>query len=328
MDASNPLPVVLTLSDVLLDLESGRSRPLRPTDRLLSLRSRRRPTIGGPAFLRSYLTARALGRIHPRLARRSLLHLWSTPWVHRSSRRPVTGLTDDLRPWTLADDGRTLRGFTGGDGPTVVLVHGWAGRAADWRHIAQDLMSAGWRVVVPDLPAHGTTDGRATDAFELGRAAAAVLRHERPDAVVAHSMGFPIVMLALDEGADAPETLVALAPGRRMSRALDRFGEKARLRPALMEELRRANQRRFGDDMWEVLDVDRSLADLPTRGLIVHDADDRDVPIRDGRHIADHWTGASFVATTGLGHRRILRDEHVRDLVVDALRASPRLLTT
>lgn len=320
MHTSTPLPIVLTLGDVMLDLESGRSRPLRPADRVLNLRSRRRPTAGGPAFLRAYVMARTLGRIHPRLARRSLLRLWLTPWVHRSTRRPVTALADDLRPWSLDHDGRTLRGYTGGAGRTVVLVHGWAGRAADWRHIAHDLIATGWRVVVPDLPAHGTTDGRTTDAFELGRAAAAVLRHEHPDAVVAHSMGFPIVLLALDEGADAPETLIALAPGRRMIRALDRFGEQVGLRPALIEELRHANRQRYGQDVWEVLNVDRSLADLGPRGLVVHDADDPDVPIDDGRHIADHWPGASFVATEGLGHRRILRDGRVRDLVVDALR--------
>ncbi|HSJ46115.1 MAG TPA: alpha/beta fold hydrolase [Euzebyales bacterium] len=317
--SSTPLPVVLTLREIMLDLESGRSQPLRPTDRLLSLRARRRPTLGGPTFLRSYVTARALGRIHPRLARRSLLRLWLTPWVHRASRRPATGLANDTRPWSLHHDGRTLSGFTGGAGPTAVLVHGWAGRAADWRHIAQGLITAGWRVVAPDLPAHGTTDGRTTDAFELARAAGAVLRHERPDAVVAHSMGFPIVLLAFEDGVDAPETLVALAPGRRMIRALDRFGDQARLRPALVDELRRANQRRFGQDVWEVLDVDRSLPDLAPTGLIVHDADDADVPIADGRDIADRWPGAAFVATHGLGHRRILRDPHVRELVVDAL---------
>lgn len=319
MRASTSLPVMLTPGEIVLDLESGRSRPLRPADRLLSLRSRRRPTLGGLTFLRSYVTARVLGRIHPRLARRSLLRLWLTPWVHQSTRRPVTGLTDDLRPWSLDHDARTLHGFTGGAGRTVVLVHGWAGRAADWRHIAHGLIAAGWRVVVPDLPAHGATDGRTTDAFELGRAAAAVLRHERPDAVVVHSMGFPIVLLALEDGADAPETLVALAPGRRMTRALDRFAGQAGLRPALLDELRQANQRHFGHDVWQVLDVDRSLAELSPRGLVVHDAHDRDVPIGDGRHIADHWPGASFVATAGLGHRRILRDPDVRDLVVDAL---------
>jgi pimeloyl-ACP methyl ester carboxylesterase len=319
MRASTPLPVVFTLDEIMLDLESGRARPLRPTDRLPTLWSPGRPTLGGPAFLWTHVLAQALGRIHPRLARRALLRLWLTPWVHRSTRQPVTDLADDLRPWSLDHDGRTLRGFTGGTGRTVVLVHGWAGRSADWRHIVHGLIDAGWRVVVPDLPAHGAADGRTTNAFELGRATAAVLRHERPDAVVAHSLGFPLVMLALEDGAEAPDTLVALAPGRRMTHALDSFGDRAGLRPVLVEELRRANQQRFGDDMWQILDVDQSLAELAAGGLVVHDADDEDVPIGDGRHIADHWPGAAFVATEGLGHRRILRDAHVRDLVVEAL---------
>lgn len=320
MRTSTALPVALTLSDLEIDLEAGWSRPLRPADRVLALHSPRRPTMGGSAFLQTYLTAVALGRVHPRLARRALLRLWQTPWVHRSTRRPVTDLADDLRPWSLDHGDRTLHGYAGGTGRTAVLVHGWAGRGADWRHVAHGLIEAGWRVVVPDLPAHGTTGGRTTDAFELGRATATVLRHERPDAVVTHSMGFPIALLALEQGVPAPTTLVALAPGRRMSRALDRFADKARLRPALVDELRRANQRRFGDDVWDVLDVDRSLVGLPSFGLVVHDADDEDVPITDGRHIADHWPNASFIATTGLGHRRILRDRRVRDLVVDALR--------
>jgi alpha-beta hydrolase superfamily lysophospholipase len=319
MAALDALPAMLTVDDVLVDLEAGRSQPLRPADRLVTFESRRRPTVGGAAFLRSYLAARILGRVHPRLARRSLLRLWLTPWVHASTRRRVTDLTADLRPWTLAHEGHTLRGFTGGRGPTVVLVHGWAGRAADWRHLATGLITAGWRVVAPDLPAHGASDGRITDVFELSRAAAAVLRHEQPDAVVTHSMGFPVVLGALEQGVDAPATFVALAPGRRMARALARFAAQARLRPALVDQLRRTNQRRFGDDVWEVLDVDRVLPDLISRGVVVHDATDEDVPLDDGRHIAAHWPGASFVATQGLGHRRILRDEGVRNVVVDAL---------
>lgn len=320
MSTANPTPILLTEAELMRDLDSGRTQPLRPTDRLVSVRSSRRPAIGGPGFLATYAAAKVAGRLHPRLARRALLRLWLTPWVHRSTRRPITDLPVDLRPWSLRHDGTTLHGFTGGEGPTVVLVHGWAGRAADWRHLAADLVDAGFRVVAPDLPAHGATAGRTTDAFALGRAAATVLHYERPVAVVAHSMGFPIALGALEEGAPAPETLVTLAPGRRMLRALERFAAQARLAPALVDELHRANQARFGDDVWAVLDVDRVVGDLAPAGLVIHDADDEDVPVSDGEAIAGQWHDATFVRTDGLGHRRILRDARVRGLVVDALR--------
>ncbi len=301
------------------DLEAGRSQPLRPADRFVQLPAARRPTLGGRAFRRTYLTARALGAIHPRLARRALLRLWFTPWVHPSTLRPVTDLSDDLRPWEGRGRGLALAGYTGGEGPTVVLVHGWAGRAADWRHLAHDLITQGWRVVVPDLPGHGRSPGDQTDVFELARGVAVALDQESPVAVVTHSMGFPATALALESGAAAPARLVALAPGRRMSRALEGFIARARLRPAFVDQLRRGIESRFGADVWEVLDVDRSVPDFTFPGLVVHDLDDDEVPVEDARAIAAGWPGAELVTTAGLGHRRILRDDEVRDLVVSAL---------
>lgn len=314
-----PTTAQFTLAEVMQDLEAGRSVPPRPADRLLSLAAVDRPTLGGRSFLLAYQGARLLGRLHPRLARRALLRLWFTPWVHPSARRPVLDVPEGLVPWSLRAGGHVLSGYAGGTGPTAVLVHGWAGRAADWRHLAGDLMSAGWRVVAPDLPAHGMSPGERTDLFELGGALAEVLRRERPEAAVVHSMGFPTTMVALEAGAPNPQTIVALAPGRRIAQALHGFATRSRLRPALVRELRRGLEARFGPDVWDVLEVDRVLPGLSARGLVVHDADDDEVPASDARAVADGWTGARLVTTEGLGHRRILRDEGVRRLVVEEL---------
>jgi pimeloyl-ACP methyl ester carboxylesterase len=309
----------LTIDDIIRDLESGRSRPPAPADRPLSLEPLPRPAVGGPAFLRTYVTAQTLGRVHPRLARRALLRLWLTPWTHPSTRRSVPDLHGDLTPWSLPTPVGTLRGYQGGVGPTAVLVHGWAGRGADLRHVAGDLVDHGWRVVVPDLPAHGMTDGRSTDLFVLGRAMSALLDHEHPRAVVAHSIGFPVVMLALEVREDHPDAMVALAPGRKVRHALDAFAARTRLPAALIGELRAGLGDRFGADVWDVLDVDRLLPSLDIRGLVVHDTGDDEVAVADGRQVAARWPGASFVRTAGLGHRRILRDPRVRRLVVDTL---------
>jgi pimeloyl-ACP methyl ester carboxylesterase len=310
----------LTTEDVLDDLEAGRSRPLHTTgDHRWSLPTVARPTMGGGSFLRTYLTTKALGRLHPRLARRGLMRLWFTPWVHPSALEPVDDLPVGLGPWSLVAGGRTLRGYAGGTGPTVLLVHGWAGRAADWRHVVARLLAAGWRVVAPDLPAHGTSPGRETDLFQLGGALAAVLDHERPHAVIAHSMGFPTTLVAVEAGAFAPHTLVAIAPGRKMARVLEAFGRRSRLGPALREQLRAALEDRFGADLWNVLDVDRVLPGLAIHGLVIHDRDDDEVPLHDGEQIAARWPGSRFVVTEGLGHRRILRDEGVHQVVAEAL---------
>lgn len=320
MRAKPCLDDVLTIDDVMADLEHGRGPVAEDAaGASLDLTSWPRPTLGGRAFRRTYAAATVLGRIHPRLARRALLRLWFTTWVHPAATQPVCDVPDGLAPWWLPTDDGVLRGYAGGHGPTVVLIHGWSGRAADWRHLAADLVPAGWRVVVPDLPGHGMTPGESTDLFELGRATAAVLAAERPVAVVVHSMGFPAAMLALEEGAPAPDHLVALAPGRRMAHAFDAFLERARLGRRLGDELRRGIEARFGADIWDVLDVDRTLGGLTPTGLVIHDAEDDEVPLADARHIAGHWRGAELAVTTGLGHRRILRDAAVRRRIVESL---------
>lgn len=310
----------LTIDEVMADLEHGRTSTRLP---LHDLTSQPRPTLGGRTFRRALLISAVLGRLHPRLVRRALLRLWLTPWVHPAALAPVTVDHDAFTEWSAHVEGTRLRGFAGGEGPTVVLVHGWAGRAADWRHLAVDLIEAGWRIVAPDLPAHGMTAGQRTNLFDLGRAVAAVLGTEQPAAVVTHSMGFPALMLALESDAPAPQRIVALAPGRKMARAVEGFAARVRLRPRIIAELRRGLQSVFGPDVWDVLDVDRVLPSLAVDGVVIHDRDDDEVPVSDAQHIADAWPGATLVETSGLGHRKILRDAQVHHAIVSALAPEP-----
>jgi 2-succinyl-6-hydroxy-2,4-cyclohexadiene-1-carboxylate synthase len=52
------------------------------------------------------------------------------------------------------DEAPALHAAERGDGPTIVLVHGFTQTSASWRHIAPALED-GFRVVVADLPGHG-----------------------------------------------------------------------------------------------------------------------------------------------------------------------------
>jgi pimeloyl-ACP methyl ester carboxylesterase len=79
--------------------------------------------------------------------------------------------------------------------------------------------------------------------------------------------------------------------------------------------LRRRIEQRFGvtiDDLYAP-DLARRLA---APALVIHDADDREVPVSRGRTLADAWRGAELVETRGLGHVRILRDTGVVDRIV------------
>lgn len=51
---------------------------------------------------------------------------------------------------------------TAGEGPTVLLVHGWMGTSYTWRHVAPALVAAGYRVIAPDMRGYGDSDKPAT----------------------------------------------------------------------------------------------------------------------------------------------------------------------
>ncbi len=68
-----------------------------------------------------------------------------------------------------------------------------------------------------------------------------------------------------------------------------------------------------------------SLADndlsQKTETLLIHDIQDREVPFSDFEILQKAWVNSRFLATTGLGHRRILRDESVAHQIIEFLKA-------
>lgn len=52
-----------------------------------------------------------------------------------------------------------------GDGPPVVLLHGWPQTSHCWRFIQPALVAAGYTVLAPDLRGYGQTD-KATDGYD------------------------------------------------------------------------------------------------------------------------------------------------------------------
>lgn len=51
-------------------------------------------------------------------------------------------------------DGRSLCWYEAGEGPTLVLLHGWAMSAAAFSELAENL-AADFHLLIPDLPGHG-----------------------------------------------------------------------------------------------------------------------------------------------------------------------------
>jgi pimeloyl-ACP methyl ester carboxylesterase len=69
----------------------------------------------------------------------------------------VSNVTADLH----AVNGIDLYCEVEGDGPPLLLLHGFTGSGADWSHAGRDELARGRRLVVPDLRGHGRTNNPA-----------------------------------------------------------------------------------------------------------------------------------------------------------------------
>ena len=202
------------------------------------------------------------------------------------------------------------------ENPTVVLAHGWAGRAAQLGAFAAPLVAAGFRVVGFDAPAHGESPGREIHVPMLAECIAEIAaRRGGAHAVIGHSMGAASAALATQLGL-TPRGLVLIAPPLSHRGRVERVAARLELGPELAEIFYAAAERRTG---WKDADVDMRLVAkrAPCPVLVFHDPDDDSTDYAGSEEFTAQWAGARLVPCPGRGHIRILA---TADVVAEAVR--------
>jgi len=245
--------------------------------------------------------------------------LFFRPPPSRISSR-VQSLLAAARPFQVRLRGQPLAAWSWGEGPRVVLVHGWGSRGGHLAAFVPRLLAAGFSAVAFDAPAHGASPGRTTNIPEMADALWAVSEAtgpEPPAGAVAHSAGSVATAYALRHGLTLGRA-VLLASAARPDTYAERFAERLGLGPRLQSRLRARTEKRLGLP-WSALDVPTLVRGLEVPALIVHDEQDEDVPWRDGAEVAAAWPQARLVTTRGLGHHQVLRDPEVVRRAVEFL---------
>jgi pimeloyl-ACP methyl ester carboxylesterase len=254
--------------------------------------------------------------------------LWFTPWTVELSERARQREAQWLAPTTplrVPFGGSHLSGFMAGDGPAVLLVHGWGDRASRLGAFIEPLTAAGHRVVAIDAPAHGDSPRRMTNAYEAADALRAAAAHVGGvDAVIAHSMGGLEALLAIRGGLQV-QRLVLLASAVRLEHAMDKFSTLFAIPERSMQGLQRRIERRFGPGIFDDLAADRLIGDIDVPGVLIHDRQDPQVDFADGQELAAAWPGGRLIPTEGLGHDRLLRDPDVIRTAVGVATTASRL---
>ena len=255
-----------------------------------------------------------LSRVSPGTAAGVATVLFRTPPGRRRSDLPSSAFASGQRV-DFKVDGRRLAVWRWGKGPTALLVHGWGSRGARLGDFVAPLIRAGFSVVAFDAPGHGVSAGRLSSLPQFIAAIRAIGDRLGPlHAVVAHSMGGAATTLAMARGLDVKRA-VFLAPAADPAGYSERFASVLGLSDDVVSRMKRGLERRFGL-LWKEFDVLAAAKTLDAPLLVIHDSEDRDVPVADGAAIAAAWPGARLVTTKGLGHRRIVHDPAVVERAV------------
>jgi pimeloyl-ACP methyl ester carboxylesterase len=196
----------------------------------------------------------------------------------------------------------------GDAGPLVLCLHGWEGCGLQFHGLAHHLKEQGFRIWALDAAAHGESPGRRATPIDLlhGLREVHALAAE-PVSVVAHSMGAAMAMLAMRDHLTFTRTVLLASP-THFADVFAHFDKSTGLSPRCHDQL----FRRVEMQIERRLDT-MNLQAAPPSGpaLIIHDSNDKVVPLERSLALAKVWPQAHLRVTHGLGHWRVLADQTV-----------------
>lgn len=241
--------------------------------------------------------------------------------VKSADREIIEGGNNYRLPYRDGEIAVTTWGET--DRPAVLLMHGWGGARAQMTGFVKPLLSAGYRVVAFDQPAHGESDGRMTNILEIAPSMDLVNEKEGPfEVILAHSFGTLITSYALvNRNFPPPAMLVYFGAFNRLLESLPRFQALANLPDEAIAGLRDMIYENFGRAVVDAIVHEEMVLQIPIPALMFHDAADNVTPVEDSRAIAKTWKNARYIETTGLGHRGALQSQEIHEQVIKFLKS-------
>lgn len=256
-------------------------------------------------------------KLVPSLANRFFIYLFFTPVKYGVPEKERKAETFSEK-FTLNVSGKRIQCYQWGkSNKTIIVVHGWAGRATQFRRFVKPFLKAGYQVIGFDGPAHGQSEGRSTDLDEFENVIQGLVKKTGSvQALVAHSFGGVTCLYALTKGLPV-KTLVNIASPTIADKIIGTFlkamNGSAKTGEAFKKYVLKKSGKTF-DEFSALQFVKKVPSDLNL--LLVHDADDRDVSIDHPRELIKQFPRAELVETTGLGHTRILKDDQVIHRIV------------
>ncbi|NQW36386.1 MAG: alpha/beta hydrolase [Flavobacteriales bacterium] len=200
----------------------------------------------------------------------------------------------------------------------ILILHGWAGRGTQLFTIADKLLENRFMVISVDGPAHGHSDGTRTNMTEFRETVKVLQEKYGPfEAAIGHSFGGMVLLKSADSFLKINK-LVVMGTANDVREIIHDLSRKLKLKSATAEYVLRKLEKQYNTPLETSTSVSSAKnIDIPT--LVIHDTDDKDVPVRCAYQIRQNLSKGSLLITHGLGHQRILKDPSIQNHIIEFL---------
>lgn len=252
-----------------------------------------------------------LGPLAPRLAARLAYGLFTTPRV-RARHTATDEWLEKARRFEIPYKSFRLRAYEWGEGDRIILlVHGWESRGTALRSFVPALLERGFRVVAFDGPAHGDSEGKRTNIRHFaGAIRSIILELGGVYGIIGHSFGGASTIFALgvlDSGLRTAKAVFIATPASVIPIYED-IVRTLSLPPSVAMHFKNLMERIAGRPLVD-LDATRGIANRHIGEiLLIHDRQDKVVPLEGAFSMAETWENAHLLLTDGYGHYRLMKN--------------------
>ena len=208
-----------------------------------------------------------------------------------------------------------------GSKENILLIHGWEGQAGNFADLILKLRKADYNIFAFDGPSHGFSSKGKTSLFEFADLVAELIKKYKVKKLISHSFGGVATTSALFNNQDIEIDKYALitTPDKFRERIEDvsiQYGINKKVIKKLVNKLEKDYEIEV-----DKLGVSSFVKEIKVKeAIIIHDKNDKVIPIERARNVYKNWKQARFKEVEGTGHFRILRDENVLDEVVEFMK--------
>jgi pimeloyl-ACP methyl ester carboxylesterase len=259
-----------------------------------------------------------------------LVRMFCTPPAPPANERETAALKK-AEKFTIGFPGWDLPGYAWGEGPTVLLCHGWGSRAGHLVKLAGTLAQSGFRAVAFDAPAHYSLPAErkkeCSNMLEFGRAISlAAASQGGVHAVFGHSLGAIAALFALAEfplfekaSFSCRKLVLASAPAN-VGRVIANFCRQNSLGEEDCRRLEKELETTFAMSL-DDYDCVAALQAAPGEKMIVQDGEDQYFTFAETLAGPAADLGARVLVTRGLGHNLVLASRQVFREIIGFLKA-------